>query len=221
MRAKSIATLLAFVVCILTIALLTSGGCGIGFGDNSGDGGNVGPDSVQGTITSISNVSSTSGIEVQATDAANTRTDTTDSSGFFQIQGFFVGSSLRLTFIDPNNNNQVLAVTSLTIFPGIQINLGNIAITDGNVVLSGNISVTFDGDISENNCSQNAGSNTGTIVVTTDSTDVVVQILSTTTITDSNNNTRGCGDLVSGGTVTVTGDLLMGNTVQANRIEIH
>ncbi|MGE5446310.1 MAG: hypothetical protein ACM3SR_17215 [Ignavibacteriales bacterium] len=221
MRAKSIATLLAFIVCILTIALLTWGGCGIGFGNNGGDGGNVGPDSVQGTITSISNVSSTSGIEVQATDSANTRTDTTDNNGFFQIQGFFSGSSLKLAFVDPNNNNQVLAVTSVTIFPGIQINLGNITITDGNVTLSGNISVTFDGDISTNNCSQNAGNNAGTIVVTAGNTDVIVQVLSSTTIVDSNNNTRNCGDLLSGGTVTVAGDLLMGNTVQANRIELH
>ncbi|MGE5444940.1 MAG: hypothetical protein ACM3SR_10135, partial [Ignavibacteriales bacterium] len=114
-----------------------------------------------------------------------------------------------------------LGVTSVTIFPGIQINLGNITITDGNVTLSGNISVTFDGDISTNNCSQNAGNNTGTVVVTAGNTEIIVQVLSSTTIVDSNNNTRNCGDLLSGGTVTVTGDLLMGDTVQANRIELH
>ncbi len=222
MRTKNIATLLAFIVCILIISLLTSGGCGIGFGNSntSGGGGNVGPDSIQGTITSISNVSSTSGITVQATDKANTRTVTTDNNGFFKINGFFNGSSMMLEFLDPNNNNQVLGVTSVTIFPGIQINLGNITISGGNVTLSGNITVTFDGDISTNNCSQNTGNNTGTMVVTADNTDVVVQILSTTTIVDSNNNTLNCGNLVSGGTVTVTGDLLMGNTVQATRIEL-
>jgi F0F1-type ATP synthase epsilon subunit len=95
------------------------------------------------------------------------------------------------------------------------MDLGNITITDGTVSLSGSITVTFDGDISENNCSGNAG----TITVTAGDTDVIVQISTSTTIVDSNSNTLSCGDL-SSGTVSVTGNLLMGNTVQANRIEL-
>jgi hypothetical protein len=230
MRTKDIAILLAFIVCILTISLLTSGGCGINFGNgnNNGGGGNIGTDFVQGTIVSASSSSgsstSISGITVQATDVANTSTATTDDKGFFRIPGFFAGCSLKLTFQDSSSN--LLGITSVTIFPGIGITLGSITIANGNVTLSGNnnINVTFDGDISENNCSQNTGTNTvntGTIVITAGNTDVIVQVLSSTTIVDSNNNTLNCGNLLSGGTVTVAGDLLMGNTVQANRIELH
>lgn len=215
MRIKNIAALLAFIVCILAICLLTSGGCPINFDDNnSSSSTGTGSDSVKGTITSITNISSTSGITVQATDSLNTFSTTTDSNGFFQIQGNFSDSSLRLEFLDQSNN--LLATTSVTIFPGIEMDLGNITITDGTVSLSGSITVTFDGDISENNCSGNAG----TITVTAGDTDVIVQVSTSTTIMGSNNNTTlSCGDL-SSGTVTVTGILLMGNTVQATLIEL-
>ncbi|MER3445705.1 MAG: hypothetical protein C4291_02205 [Candidatus Dadabacteria bacterium] len=215
MKTKNIFTLLTFIVCILTISLLTSGGCGINFGNdnNNGGDGNTGSDSVQGTITSITNVGSTSGITVQATDSSNTFSATTNSNGFFKIEGNFSGSSLRLDFLNQSNN--LLATTSVTIFPGIEIDLGNITISNGNVNLSGSINITFDGDISENNCSGNAG----TIVVAAGNTDVIVQVLTSTTIVDSNNNTLSCGNL-SSGKVTVTGTLLMGNTVKANRIEL-
>lgn len=126
MKTKNITTLLAFVLCIVTISLLTSGGCGIGFGNGNSDGGGgpTGPDSVQGTITSITNISSTSGITVEATDSSNTFSTTTDSNGFFQIQDNFTGSSLRLDFLD--QSGILLAVTSVTIFPGIGIDLGHI-----------------------------------------------------------------------------------------------
>lgn len=96
-----------------------------------------------------------------------------------------------------------------------------ITITNGNVSLSGGISVTFNATISENNCSVHSGTSasSGTIVVTAGNTDVIVQVLTSTTIVDKNNNTLSCGDL-SSGTITVTGSLLMGNTVQASRIEL-
>ena len=215
MRIKNIAALLAFIVCILAIYLLTSGGCPINFGNNSNSSSTgTGSDSVEGTITSISNVSSTSGITVQATDSSNTFTATTDNNGFFEIQGDFSGSSMQLEFLDQSNN--LLATTSVSIFPGIQINLGNITITDGTVSLSNGITVTFDGDISENNCSGGSG----TITVTAGDTDVIVQVSTSTTIMGSNNNTTlSCGDL-SSGTVTVTGTLLTGDTVQATLIEL-
>jgi len=216
MRTKSIATLLSFIVCIFTISLLTSGGCGIGFGNgnsNGGGGGISGPDSVKGTITSITPISPISGITVEATDSSTTfPAVTTDSSGFFQIQGNFTGSSIRLDF--SNQSINPLAVTSVTIFPGIQIDLGNITITNGNVSLSAGINVTFNATISENNCP----SNSGTIVATAGFTDVVVQILTSTTIVNRFNGTLSCKDLVVGGIVNVSGTLLMGNTVQATRI---
>src|ERR1700752_468285 len=118
MRIKNIAALLAFIVCILAICLLTSGGCPINFGNNSNSSSTgTGSDSVEGTITSISNVSSTSGITVQATDASNTFSTTTDNNGFFEIQGAFSGSSMQIEFLDPSNNNNLLATTSVSIFP--------------------------------------------------------------------------------------------------------
>jgi hypothetical protein len=217
MRTKSIATLVSFIVCIVIISLLTSGGCGIGFGNgnsNGGGGGISGPDSVKGTITSITPISPISGITVEAMDSSTTvfPPATTDSSGFFQIQGNFTGSSLRLDFSDQSGNP--VAVTSVTIFPGIQIDLGNITITNGNVSLSAGINVTFNATISENNCPANSG----TIVATAGFTDVVVQILTSTTIVNRFNGTLSCTDLVVGGIVNVSGTLLMGNTVQATRI---
>lgn len=225
MRTRNITSLLSFIVSIVIISLLTSGGCGIGFSNsnsNGGGGGTTGSDLVQGTITSITNISSTSGIQVQATDAStNTFSTTTDSGGFFQIQDNFIGSSLRLDFLDQSGN--LLAVVSVTIFPGIQIDLGLISITNGNVTLSNNITVTLNGAvISENNCSVNSGTSvsSGTLVVTTGNTDVIVQVLTTTKITNRLGATLSCGDLSSGGIVNVSGFLIMGNTVQANTIQL-
>jgi hypothetical protein len=223
MRNKSIATLLSFILCIVIISLLTSGGCGIGFGNSNsngsgGGGGVAATDSVQGTITSITNISSTSGIMVQATDSSTTYTTTTDSSGFFQIQENFIGSSIMLEFLDQSSN--LLASISLTIFPSIQIALGSITITNGIATLSNNINVTFSGTISENNCTVNSGSSvsSGTLIVTAGVTNVLVQVITSTSIVNSMQGTLSCADLPSSGIVTVTGTLLMGNTVQATQI---
>jgi len=221
MRNKSIATLLSFIVCIVIISLLTSGGCGIGFGNsnsNGSGGGVAGTDSVQGTITSITNISSTSGITVQATDSSNTFTATTNSGGFFQLQANFIGSSIMLEFLDPSSN--LLASISLTIFPGIQIALGSITITNGIATLSNSINVTVSGNISENNCTGTSGTSvsSGTLIVTAGSTDVNVQVLTSTSIVNSIQGTLSCADLPSSGIVTVTGTLLMGNTLQATQI---
>ncbi len=220
MRIKKITNLLIFSICILTISLLSSGGCGINFG-NGGGGTTLGgttSGSIQGTTTSINNSSnSISGITVQATDVANVFTTTTGSDGSFLIQANFTGSSLQIEFLDGSQTSPTnLGIINVNIFPGAGLNLGNITITNGVVTLGDGIIATFDGSITQNNCSGNSG----TITVTSDNINVIVQITSTTSIVNNNSQQLTCADLVSGATVNVMGTLLMGNTVSATRVQL-
>jgi hypothetical protein len=214
MRIKKTINLLTLTISIITISLPSSGGCGINFG---GGGGGTTSGSVQGTVTSINNGSSISGITVQATDAANIFTTTTGSNGFFLINANFTGSSLLIEFLDGSQNPPTnLGIININIFPGAGLNLGNITITNGIVTLGDGIIATFDGSITQNNCSGNSG----TITVTSDNTNVIAQIASTTSLVDNNSQQITCARLVPGATVNVMGTLLMGNTVSATRVQL-
>src|SRR3990170_8652068 len=191
---KNIIAISIFIICIITISLLSSGGCDIDFGGGGdGDGGNL-VSIVQGTISPPDN----SGITVVLIDNNKGRVfpdpsdpEVTNSSGDFSIQGEFNGClTLRLQFED---NGEVIAFTNVTVFPKTNVDLGNIMLENGNVILDdpNNISVNFDGNInitdSPETCDGGVGDSEGTIVVTRANTDITVQIVPTTNIEDTNN----------------------------------
>lgn len=210
--------MIVFVICILAISLLTSGGCDISFssdGDNGGGGGGDENSILQGIITTITPDRSLEGITVRVedTDSGVFFSDVTDSSGSFHIEGQFSGFPSRLEFLDEGSN--LIALTTIIVFPNAEVDLGEITITNGSVNISGDIIVIFQGDVTENNCSGGVG----TLEVETDSTTAIVEVSSSTDIIrDSDNLT--CEDLLIGGSVEVRGELLVNGTVKADRIEL-
>jgi hypothetical protein len=218
MKTKGGFSLIVFVICILAISLLTSGGCDISFssdGDNGGGGGGDENSILQGTITTITPDRSLEGITVRVEDTGSGVffSDVTDSSGSFHIEGQFSGFPSRLEFLDEGSN--LIALTTIIVFPNAEVDLGEITITNGSVNISGDIIVIFQGNVMENNCSGGVG----TLEVETDSTTAIVEVSSSTDIIrDSDNLT--CEDLLIGGSVEVRGELLVNGTVKADRIEL-
>jgi hypothetical protein len=224
MGIKNIIAISIFIICIITISLLASGGCDLDFGGGGdGDGGNL-VSIVQGTIISTPN----SGITVVLINNNNGtvfESNPTDNSGNFFITGDFNGClTLRLEFQDSSEN--VLAFTNVTVFPKTNVDLGNIMLENGNVILDdpNNISVNFDGNIdftdSPETCDGGVGDSEGTIVVTRANTDITVQIVPTTNIEDTNNNPIGCDSLIADAEVEVTGTLQVHDTVLADIITL-
>ncbi|KRT66625.1 MAG: hypothetical protein XU11_C0006G0037 [Candidatus Dadabacteria bacterium CSP1-2] len=224
MGIKNIIAISIFIICIITISLLSSGGCDLDFGGGGdGDGGNL-VSIVQGTIISTPN----SGITVVLINNNNGtvfESNPTDNSGNFFITGDFNGClTLRLEFQDSSEN--VLAFTNVTVFPKTNVDLGNIMLENGNVILDdpNNISVNFDGNIdftdSPETCDGGVGDSEGTIVVTRANTDITVQIVPTTNIEDTNNNPIGCDSLIADAEVEVTGTLQVHDTVLADIITL-
>ncbi|MBI2488055.1 MAG: hypothetical protein HYW01_14150 [Deltaproteobacteria bacterium] len=217
MRTKKASSLLGHIICILFISLSSLGGCDIEFSsDNDNDGGNGDQEAIlKGTITSIIPNRNLDGItvEVEDEDTGTLFPDVTDTNGFFQIEGGFSGSSVRLEFFD--ENQMQIALTSITVFPGAEVDLGDITINNRSVTFEDDIIVIFEGDIIENNCSQGVG----TIEVTVDDTEVIVEISSSTDIVRDNDDLV-CEDLLIGDQVEIRGELLINNTVGADRIEL-
>jgi hypothetical protein len=221
MRIKGILTISFFITYILTISLLSSGGCDFSFGGGGGDGGNL-QSIVQGTITSQPN----SGITVQLINTDNQTIfvsipNPTDDSGNFFIQGDFNGClTLRLEFLD--SNQTVLAFTSVTVFPKANVDLGNVSLDNGIVTLedANDVSVTFEANINKDldvpsTCTGGINNSQGTLVVTKGNTDITVQINTSTDIVDKNNNSIGCDNLFNGNTFQITGTLQVNDTVLA------
>jgi hypothetical protein len=199
---------------LLTLAtVLFALGCNIDFGNGGGDG-NVQAE-LTGTITSVTPSRSLEGIRVQVTDADSgvIFSDTTDASGIFLIEGTFSGVALKLQFLDESSAQ--IALTSITVFPGAKVDVGNISLTNGVVTFSQDVIVTYKGDVTENNCS----GNTGTLIVTKSDEDVIVEVRSSTIIRRKQ-ETIDCSLLLIGETVEISGSLTPGNTVDAFTIDV-
>ena len=221
MRIKNIVATSIFIICIITISLLTSGGCDIDFGGGGGDDGGNLVSIVHGTISPPDNI----GITVVLSNNGNLpffESGPTGDTGDFFITGDFNGClTLRLEFQD--SNQDVIAFTNVTVFPEANVDLGDISLENGNVILedANNITVNFDGNINFtpptlNTCSGGVGDSEGTLVITRGNTDVTVQIdPSLTNIEDKNNNPIGCDDLIGDDEVDVAGFLQVNDTVLA------
>ena len=224
MRIKNIIAISIFIICIITISLLSSGGCNIDFGGGGGDDGGNLQSIVQGKIISTPNNGITA-VLINNDNGTVFESIPTDNNGNFFITGDFNGClTLRLEFQDSSEN--VLAFTNVTVFPKTNVDLGNIMLENGNVILDdpNNISVNFDGNIdftdSPETCDGGVGDSEGTIVVTRANTDITVQIVPTTNIEDTDNNPIGCDSLIADAEVEVTGTLQVHDTVLADIITL-
>jgi len=218
MRTKKATSLLGLIICIVFVSIFTTGGCDVDFSsdnDNGNGGGGGNSDSIlKGNITDIIPDRNLDGItvEVEDEDSGALFSDDTDANGFFEIEGGFSGTPARLEFLDESDTQ--IALTNITVFPGAEVDMGDITIDSGSATPDGDITVIFEGDITDNSCSQGVG----TLELTVDDTDVIVEVDSSTDIKRDNDDLV-CEDLLEGSEVEVRGELI-NNNVAADTIEL-
>ena len=212
------------VISLLILSFFIIGGCDIEFGgggDNGGGGGGGGNDeveTVQGTIVNIIPDQDLEGISVEITvnDGAP-ETDITDASGFFSIEGPLAGSP-QIQFFDQDSNS--LGTIILSVYPTAQVELGNISLESGNVNLLNQTEVTFNGDVSTNNCTGSSGFLEVDAKNDQETVTIIVQISESTDLI-LNGNDITCEDILLGRNVEVQGEILSINTVDASRVELN
>ncbi len=211
------------IISLLFLCFFLIGGCDVEFGgggdDNGGGGGGGGDEveTVQGTIVSIIPDQDLEGITVEITvDDGAPETDVTDAGGFFSIDGPIAGSP-QIEFFDGDSNP--LGTIIISVYPTAQVELGNISLESGNVNLLNETEVTFNGDISSNNCTGNSGFIEVDAENDQEQVTVIVQISESTDLI-INGDDAVCEDFLLGRNVEVQGEIPSVNTVDADRIEI-
>lgn len=215
----------ACLALLFIFSFLAIGGCDVEFGsggDNNGGGGGgtSEPEMVQGTITDIIPDMDTEGIMVVITSDDNVEfTDTTNSAGFFSISSLsstFAGTPI-LEFFDTAMNQ--LAITGLDVFPTARVELGNITLENGTIIFADPTEVTFEGDVITNNCNANSGSLEIEAKREGVETDVIVQVSASTDVVRDGDEIL-CEEVLIGQTVEVRGELLQGNSVDSDFINL-
>lgn len=215
---------------LILFVFIFIGGCEVDFGggtnddSSNGDSGVEIGEIVEGTIvdTIPSRAVGVDNIEVTLTDedTGDMTSETTGSSGFFSISGNFSGSP-DIEFFDNEDAGNSLGIVILNVFPGSEVDLGDISLENGVVSFFEDTEISFEADIVENNCNGNSG----TIEVEIDLPDtdnefeVLVQI-STSTDIEIDGLDSDCDDFIIGQELEIDGVLLIGNSVDATDIEV-
>ena len=128
--------------------------------------------------------------------------------------------SLPPAILDSDNMDELLAQSFLDIFPGSELNLGNVTIENGIVGFNpDDPGIIFEGDLIENNCIDETGSILVEIENGSDDIEVIVQISASTDITRDDDDIT-CSDFFIGQTLDINGTLITSNTVDAETIEV-
>ncbi len=211
------------IISLLFLWFFIIGGCDIEFGsggDNGGGGGGGSEtETVQGTIVNIIPDQDIEGILVEITiDGFLEGSDTTGSSGVFDIDGPFAGSP-KIEFFD--QESILLGSVFLTVFPTAKVELGDIRLENGVVIFEdGNAEVTFDCKVLVNNCTANTGSIEVEAKNDQEEINVIVQISDSTDLVKDGDDIT-CEDIFISNNVEVQGESLSGNSVDASRIEVN
>lgn len=204
---------------VFTISFFSVGGCDIDFSTDTSNGGNISEmESLSGQVIDIIPSIDLGGITAEINNTEDVKSsDSTDASGNFTIVGDFNATPEVVTFLDSSDVS--LGSFSINIFPGAEVDLGDIRIDNGDVNLDFDPMVVFFGDITSINCSGNEGS----IELDVDDLDVTVEIdISTDIERESDNDSIDCEDLIIGQEVMVDGDMPnpTGVIVEASDIEV-
>lgn len=207
------------VISVFILSFMQIGGCDIEFGNSDDNGQGISNmENVSGRVINVIPDTGVEGITVEITNKDDVKSeDVTDSSGNFTVHGDFDNSPAVIKFLDSTNTS--IGSLNVNIFPGVDMDLGDLEIDNGTVTLDQEAMVIFFGDIIENNCTGNSGS----IDVEIKSIMVTVQINSSTDIErESNNQNITCEDFFIGQEVRVDGDLTnpTGSIVDASDIQV-
>ena len=207
------------IITILTVSFFIIGGCDIDFGTGDGSSGSSDPESIEGTVINVIPTTDIEGIAVDVTDPnnqLNISSGVTLSSGFFKVTGTFIGIP-TIEFFDQSDES--LGLINVTVYDDSRIELGNIRLENGVVILDNSTIITFEGNIAQdgNNCVDNVG--TITVETLDRDTDVILQISSSTDVLDKDNESISCQSFFVGDRIETRGILLLGNTVDAFRVQ--
>ena len=207
------------IVTLLTVSFFIIGGCDIDFGTSDDSSGSSELESIEGTVINVIPTADIEGIAVDVTDQdnqLNISSGVTLSSGFFKVTGTFIGIPI-IEFFDQVDES--LGLINVTVYDDSRIQLGNIRLENGVVILDDSTIITFEGNVAldGNNCTNNVG--TITVETLDRDTDVILQISSSTDVLDKNNDIIDCQDFLNGNRIETRGIVLLGNTVDAFRIQ--
>jgi len=213
---------------LFLLTFLAIGGCDIDFGgnanDDGGNGGGSNDEIIQGNVVEVipireNNLSGITAV-IMEEDGFLEFSDTTSSSGFFNIEGNFASSNSLLRFLDADNNDELLGQISINIFPEAEVIIGNIIIENGSIDPDNlNFTVRVRGDLIGINCVDNSGSLT-VESFGSNPIDIILQVTNSTDIT-GNIEDFNCNNLLIGQTLDINGTLLgFGNNIEASTIDV-
>ena len=217
---------------LFLIMFFIVGGCDVEFGnsddDDGGGGGGGGSNDeiVQGTITEVlpTRDSGVENITVVVIDEDSFQfDDTTTNSGFFRVEGNFSleSGNVDLEFLDADNANEQLAITSIDTFPGADLDLGNLTIENGNIEFENNDpEIDFEADAIEVNCDEDSGNLTVEIENGSNDFEIIVQVLTSTDIMRDNDDIN-CNDILVGQELDINGTLESSSSVEADTIIVN
>ncbi len=163
-------------------------------------------------------------VRVTRSESSQNYEGTTSSNGSFSVTGNLDSEDADIEFFDSSNAETRLGSLRLIIFPGAEINIPDLTLSNGNIDIDTlGAEIIFTGQVSKNDCSDEE--NTGTIEVEIPSGDkavrVSVHVEDTTRIEIRNDDEFECDAITEGDKVEVDGEMVIGGkTVKATRIDI-
>ena len=227
MQTKTCASAVKIYLFFLFISLFAVSGCGldIDFGGGTGNDGDVeGNEVITGFIEEIiPDIGEDSNVVVKASvvkdEIVACCEDTTSVRDDFHIEGN-LDPKVELEFFE--NGNSSLATIRIPVFPGATIDIADITIED-RVPRYDYINVGFEGQVDSKNC-VNDTTPSGTMRVEISSegsvTEVTVNLTSRTDIERGDDEDLPCEEIVEGRKVKVDGKLGIGETIEADLVEI-
>ena len=218
-RPPSLKTYLFFAL----VSLCAAAGCDldIDFGGSGGSGGVSSEETVRGSVREVipSVEDGVSGLFVRFTsdDGDQTYSALTNSSGNFSVSGDLDPGG-KLEILENENSDSPLGSISLNVFPGSEVNIGDVRLRSGAAELTEDIRIIFKGTVAATNCSGTAG--TLEVEVEGREREVLVQVSSSTDFDIRDNDSLECDSIMEDDQVEIRGALLQGDTVRATDIII-
>ena len=222
LRSKLLPSLKIYLFFAL-VSLCATAGCDldIDFGGSDGSGGVSSEETVRGSVREVipSVEDGVSGLFVRFTsdDGDQTYSALTNSSGNFSVSGNLDPGG-KLEILENENSDSSLGSISLNVFPGSEVNIGDVRLDSGATKLTEDIRIIFKGTVADTNCSGAAG--TLEVEIEGREREVLVQVSSSTDFDIRDNDSLECDSIMEDDQVEIRGALLQGDTVRATDIII-
>lgn len=221
LRSKRLPSLKTYLFFAL-VSLCAAAGCDldIDFGGSGGSGGVSSEETVRGSVREVipSVEDGVSGLFVRFTsdDGDQTYSALTNSSGNFSVSGNLDPGG-KLEILENENSDSPLGSISLNVFPGSEVNIGDVRLRSGATELT-EVRIIFRGTVADTNCSGAAG--TLEVEIEGREREVLVQVSSSTDFDIRDNDSLECDSIMEDDQVEIRGALLQGDTVRATDIII-